>query len=105
MTNTAATAPLLRRIRERSETAHPIYAGTVDPDNLEATMQADAERKFQQALLERTFWNLTPDERDRIRMGVLAGHPEYCRSMFGPSFDLECVRDVARVLEQAAEGC
>ncbi|MCC7422361.1 MAG: hypothetical protein IT428_18945 [Planctomycetaceae bacterium] len=63
-------------------------------------MRADAERQFQFALLGRTFWHLTSDERDRIRMDVLADHPDYRDAMHGPSFDLACLREVAGALER-----
>jgi hypothetical protein len=103
MTNAAAPAPLLRRIRALSQTTRPHFIGISDPDNLEATMRADAERRFQHALLVRTFWNLTSEERDHIRQDVFAEHPEYSHSMYGPSFDLDCLREIARLLEQSRD--
>ena len=101
MTTVTAWDPLLRRIRALSQTTRPLFVGISDRDDLEATMRADAERRYQHALLERIFWNLTSDERDRIRMDVFADHPDYRRSMYGPSFDLDCLWEVARLLEQS----
>jgi hypothetical protein len=99
-----ASPSLHRRIRELASDTEPIaFPSFITAETLEEQERCQAERHYLYALCRRTWWRLAPPERDVIRTIVLAEHPYYrTHPEKSVSFEMDCVREVARFLDESA---
>lgn len=93
---------LLQHIFALSEDTRPQTFPPAKPDEpLEGVMKRRAEAFFRHAICRRIFWSLEPTERAAVRAHVMEKEPIYRVCVASDLFDVECYREVERLLDRA----